>query len=154
ELLGRRVRKRAATVLRRKVRDDPVRGDAESLELGDRAVAPRLPARRQRDVAAFLRERRRDCEADPLARAGDRRVLALQPEIHAPTSFTTEMGAWHAFSRNRKKGARHHFRVSLSERELELLDEPVELLLLHDQRRREADHLLVRVLAEHAALEQ
>src|SRR5690606_16610923 len=35
-----------------------------------------------------------------------------------------------------------------------LLDEPVELILLHDQRRSETDDLLVRVLAEHAALEQ
>src|SRR5690606_15851355 len=38
--------------------------------------------------------------------------------------------------------------------ELELLNEPVELLLLHDQRRCEANDLLMRVFAQNAALEQ
>src|SRR5690606_19705964 len=128
-------RERAATVLGREVGDDPVRGNAERLELGDRAVEPLLSARGERDIAAFLRESLCNREADALTRARDRRTLALQAEIHdQPPSDPKRVPGTDSWENGCLTPV---FPVFSAERELELLDEPVELLLLHDQRRRE-----------------
>src|SRR5690606_15103150 len=113
----------------------PVRFDAERADLGDRAVEPLPSPRAQRDVAAFLRERDGDREADALTRAGDRRILPFESEIH-------------------RVPLERKSRTLRRQREAQLINEPIELIFLHDQRRCETDHLLVRVLAEHAAFEQ
>jgi hypothetical protein len=77
-----RLRQLVGRALAQQVGDEHVRGAARLADLGGDLVERRLVAPGERHRAAGLSERERDAAADPAARAGDQRGLAVQLEVH------------------------------------------------------------------------
>ena len=142
----------ALAILRRRIVDleeeleqvairQPLRIEDDLDRLGMRAV---IAVRRVRHVAAAVADARRD----------DAGQLADQV-LHAPEAAARENRRF-SLSHMRPPLGLAEIRRSSDQRSTasQLLDEPIELGALDDERRREPDDLRVRVLREHAALER